>query len=130
MVNRRKDNRPTGPGNRTVTSDLERRIAAARGERAAESAGGRSSGYGGNGLGRAARLGTEFVAAVLVGTGLGYGLDLWLHTQPWLMLVMLLVGFAAGILNVVRAAADMNAANPAPAGADLGPDADNEDEQD
>ena len=78
--------------------------------------------------GRAVRLGSEFIAAILVGTGIGYVLDLALGTGPWLMLVMLLVGFGAGILNVVRAVTDMNAQNPAPLDADLGPGDDEEDE--
>lgn len=70
---------------------------------------------------RAVRLGSEFIAAILVGTAMGYMLDLWLGTSPWLMLVMLLVGFGAGVLTVVRSVTDMNAANPAPLDADLGP---------
>lgn len=107
---------------RSVTSDLEKRIALARGDRQAE--GGKSaSGANNHGTnhGRAVRLGSEFIAAILVGTGMGYLLDLWLGTAPWLMLVMLLVGFAAGVLNVTRSVGQMNAANPAPLDADLGP---------
>ena len=37
-----------------------------------------------------------------VGGAIGWGLDLWLETRPWLMLVLLLLGGAAGILNVYR----------------------------
>lgn len=73
------------------------------------------------------RLGSEFVAAILVGLGIGYLLDLWLGTLPWLMLLFLLVGFAAGVLNVVRSAAEMNQSNPPPKGSDLGPEDDDED---
>ncbi|MBL8596505.1 MAG: AtpZ/AtpI family protein [Devosia sp.] len=79
------------------------------------------------GMGRAMRLGTEFIAAILVGAGAGYLLDRWLNTAPWLMLVMLLIGFAAGVLNVVRAAESMNRAAPPPPGSDLGPGSDDED---
>ena len=79
-----------------------------------------------SGLGRAFRLGTEFIAAILVGAVVGYLLDQWLHTSPWIMLVMLLVGFAAGVLNVARAAAEMNKAAPVPPGSDLGPGEDDE----
>ncbi|MDB5562422.1 MAG: synthase protein [Hyphomicrobiales bacterium] len=78
-------------------------------------------------MGRAVRLGSEFIAAILVGAGLGYLLDQWLGTRPWIMLIMLLVGFAAGVLNVVRSTAEMNRANPAPQDADLGPEDDDED---
>jgi ATP synthase protein I len=79
------------------------------------------------GMSRGLRLGTEFIAAILVGAVAGYLLDLWLKTGPWLLLVMLLIGFAAGVLNVARAAADMNRASPPPPGSDLGPGSDEED---
>jgi ATP synthase protein I len=72
------------------------------------------------------RLGSEFVAAILVGAGIGYLLDLWLHTSPWLMLVMLMVGFAAGVLNVIRAANEMNKAAPPPTAAMRVPDDEDE----
>jgi ATP synthase protein I len=41
---------------------------------------------------------------VLVGAGLGWLLDRWLGTKPWGLIVFLLLGFAAGVLNVMRAA--------------------------
>jgi ATP synthase protein I len=55
-------------------------------------------------LARALRLSTELVAAVVVGFGIGFFLDRWLGTTPWGLIVFLLLGFAAGILNVMRAA--------------------------
>jgi len=112
-----------------VTSDLAKRIALAQGRRSGsnQSEQGQSSTGHLSGLGRAARLGTEFIAAILVGAGIGFVADRVLGTGPWLMLVMLLVGFAAGVMNVVRAASDMNAANPPPKNADLGPDDEDED---
>lgn len=129
MTESRRRKSPEQGRDRSVTSDLARRIARARRDDQpdVDASGGQR---GGNLTvwARAARLGTEFIAAVLVGTGAGYGLDLLLGTRPWLMLVMLLVGFGAGILNVVRAAADMNAKNPAPLDADLGPGEDDDDE--
>lgn len=57
-----------------------------------------------SGMGQALRLGSEFVAGVLVGFALGYGFDHVLGTTPWGMIVFLLLGFAAGTLNVLRAA--------------------------
>lgn len=115
---------------RSVTTDLAKRIATARGS----GSGGGSSASGAKsekvpGHARAARLGTEFIAAILVGAGMGYVLDLALGTSPWLMLVMLLVGFGAGILNVVRGAAEMNAENPAPLDADVGPAIEDDDDR-
>jgi len=56
------------------------------------------------GLGWAMRLTTEMFAALVVGGVLGWLLDEWLGTRPWLMLVFLLVGCAAGMLNVYRVA--------------------------
>lgn len=53
-------------------------------------------------LGMAMRVGVELVAAVGVGAGIGYMLDRWLDTAPWLMVVFFLLGSAAGMLNVYR----------------------------
>ena len=78
-------------------------------------------------MSRGLRLGSEFIAAILVGAGIGYLLDLWLRTTPWLLLVMVMVGFAAGVLNVVRSAAEMNRVAPPPTAAMRVPD-DEEDE--
>ena len=55
-------------------------------------------------LGRAFRMSTEFVAGVIAGGGLGWLFDRWLGTSPWGMIVFLMLGFAAGTFNVVRAA--------------------------
>lgn len=118
-----------GPGKRGsgVTSDLAARIAAAKQEQREEAeASNRGRKYSTN-LGRAVRLGSEFIAAILVGAGIGYVLDRWLGTGPWIMLVMVLVGFAAGVLNVTRAVAEMNRASPPPPGSDLGPQDDEDD---
>ena len=55
-------------------------------------------------LARGFRLSTELVAGVLVGAFIGWALDKWLGISPWGMIVFLLLGFAAGVLNVIRAA--------------------------
>jgi ATP synthase protein I len=54
-------------------------------------------------LGRAFRMSTEFVAGVIAGGGLGWLFDRWLGTSPWGMIVFLMLGFAAGVYNVMRA---------------------------
>ncbi|MFZ5863388.1 MAG: AtpZ/AtpI family protein [Nitrospirota bacterium] len=54
------------------------------------------------GLALAGRVGVELVAATVVGVGLGYGLDRWLGTGPWLMIVGVFFGAAAGILGIFR----------------------------
>jgi ATP synthase protein I len=56
------------------------------------------------GIGAALRLSTEFVSGVVVGGVLGYLVDWWLGITPWGMIVFLLLGFAAGVLNVLRSA--------------------------
>jgi len=57
-----------------------------------------------SGYARGFRLSTEFVAAVLVGAGLGWLIDRGLGISPWGLTVFLLLGFAAGVLNVMRSA--------------------------
>lgn len=73
----------------------------------------------GNAMGVAIRLSTDLVAAVAVGVFLGWLLDRWLGTSPWLLLLFFFLGVAAGILNVVRTANQMNAAAAAEADRDL-----------
>ena len=58
-------------------------------------------------MGSAFKLGTELVAAVAVGTIIGFILDSWLGTTPWLIVIFFFVGAAAGMLNVIRTAKRM-----------------------
>ena len=58
-------------------------------------------------LGIAFKMSTEMVAAVVVGTIIGFILDNWFGTKPWLILIFFFVGVVAGILNVVRSAKNM-----------------------
>jgi len=55
-------------------------------------------------MGTAFKLGTELVAAVGVGTIIGFILDSWFGTKPWLIIIFFFLGAAAGMLNVIRAA--------------------------
>lgn len=55
-------------------------------------------------LGRAMRASTEFIAGVLAGGGVGWAIDKGLGTSPWGLIVFLMLGFAAGVFNVLRAA--------------------------
>jgi ATP synthase protein I len=55
-------------------------------------------------IARGFRLSTELVAGVLVGAAIGWLLDRWLGISPWGLIVFLLLGFVAGVLNVMRAA--------------------------
>ena len=58
-------------------------------------------------FGKALGLSTEFVAAVVIGTIMGFILDSWFDTKPWLTLVFFFIGVVAGILNVFRSAKKM-----------------------
>ena len=55
-------------------------------------------------MGNAFKLGTELVAAVGVGTIIGFILDSWFDTKPWLIIIFFFLGTAAGMLNVMRTA--------------------------
>ncbi len=55
-------------------------------------------------MGSAFKLGTELVASVAVGTIIGFILDNWFGTKPWLIIIFFFLGAAAGMLNVIRAA--------------------------
>ena len=55
-------------------------------------------------MGNAFKLGTELVAAVGVGTIIGFILDSWFGTKPWLIIIFFFLGAAAGMLNVFRTA--------------------------
>lgn len=66
-------------------------------------------------IGIAFRFATEMVSALVVGGGLGWGID-WafehwasIQTRPWALVVFVLLGAAAGIRNVVRTANEINA---------------------
>ena len=53
------------------------------------------------------RIGVDVAAALAVGLGIGYLLDVWLGTKPWLLVVFFFLGAGAGILNVYRAVMGM-----------------------
>ena len=57
-----------------------------------------------SGYAKGFRLSSELVAGVVVGAGLGWLIDRWFGTSPWGLTVFLLLGFAAGVLNVMRSA--------------------------
>jgi ATP synthase protein I len=86
--------------------DLDARLRKARGIEASReghdgAGGGLQSGM--SGVGAMLRIGIEMVSAVAVGFGIGWLLDSWLGTKPWLMILFFFMGSAAGILGVFRA---------------------------
>ena len=63
-----------------------------------------------SGLGQGLRIGIEMVVSVAVGAGIGYFIDGWADTRPLFMIVFLFLGFAAGIMNVLRIARGLDEA--------------------
>ena len=59
-------------------------------------------------LGKALKISTELVAAVVVGSTIGFLLDSWFDTKPLLIICFFFMGVAAGILNVFKSAKKMN----------------------
>ena len=88
--------------------DLRRRLDRARGEAAPEDKPSSSASSTSGGLAAALRLSSELVAGVVAGGGLGYFLDKGLGTSPFGLIAFILIGFAAGTLNLVRAASRRN----------------------
>ena len=58
-------------------------------------------------IGTAFKMSTELVSAVVVGTIIGFILDSWFDTKPWLIIIFFFLGAAAGMLNVIRTASRM-----------------------
>ena len=84
----------------TSLSNLKALLARAR-ARDGDRAGGGEPGD--SGVGIAVRVGIELVGTLAGGVGIGWLLDRWLGTGPWLMVVFFFLGGAAGVLNVYRA---------------------------
>jgi ATP synthase protein I len=84
-------------------SELGSRLDKAKADRQAEAEANLDAEMRGRGMAYGMRMAAELVAAVIVGGLIGYGLDSWLGSKPWLFLLFFVLGFAAGVLNVVRA---------------------------
>jgi ATP synthase protein I len=55
-------------------------------------------------MARGFRLSSELIAGVVVGAAIGWGIDHLLSISPWGLIVFVLLGFTAGVVNVVRSA--------------------------
>lgn len=96
------------PDERDSLQRLGKRIDAAKEERERRLGGKRT--YSSGGLGLGLRIATELVAAIGVSVAIGIGLDRWLGTQPWLLILFFILGAAAGFHNVVRVATNYDEA--------------------
>jgi ATP synthase protein I len=95
--------------------DLNKRIAKAQAELDAQKRPSKRFAEG-QGMGLGFRMAADFVAAIIVGAVLGWGVDALLRTSPWGLIVCLMIGFVTGVWNVVRAAQQANAAGAQQAG--------------
>lgn len=95
------------PANALGDLDAKLRAARARNEDGNPDAAGRTRIGGGMGL--AFKLAIDIVAALAVGVGIGFLLDRWLGTKPWLLLLFCVLGAVAGIWNVMRTVLGSNA---------------------
>jgi ATP synthase protein I len=84
--------------------DLDTRIRAAREREEAKNKSEPGRRQSSTGIALGMRISIEFVAGVAVGVGIGWGLDLLFDTKPVMMVLFLLLGGAAGVLNAYRAA--------------------------
>lgn len=62
----------------------------------------------GSAFGIAMRMGTEFVVAVLIGGVMGWYLDKWLGSTPFMLFIFMMFGFAAGTMNIIRVGKSFN----------------------
>lgn len=83
---------------------LGERLDRARAGRAAKNGPGAGSVSDVSGLARGLRLSAELVGGVIVGAGIGLGFDYLLGTSPWGFIVLVMLGFAGGVLTVMRSA--------------------------
>ena len=106
--------RPRGTPGQTPDGSFDDRLDAARRKqgldpRSQDEAGG-NSGLGlspsqGKTLGMGLRVGVELVSALAVAVAIGWFLDKWLGTKPFLLMLFFVLGGAAGVANVWRVVA-------------------------
>lgn len=92
-------------------SDLDRRLAEVNkryGRNTKNPAGPESGKSRKTSFGNAFQLSSEFIAAILVGAIIGYGIDWLFGTLPLGLIVFFLLGFVAGVMNVMRAAGELS----------------------
>ena len=101
-------------------SDLGERLDKVKAQRQADAQSDLDAETRGRGMAYGMRMSAELVGAVIVGGFIGIGLDWLLGTKPWLFLLFFVLGFAAGVLNVVKAYERMQREIAARTGGKLG----------
>ena len=84
-------------------ADLDEKLGKVRAQRDAKANANLDAEMRGRGMAYGMRMAAELVAAVIVGGSIGWGLDWVLGSRPWLFLLFFVLGFVAGILNLIRA---------------------------
>lgn len=106
MTERQSPPSPDDQGQQGPTlEELDARLKKARGEVSGGDRSGTAADLqsGLSGIGAMLRIGIEMVSSIGVGAGIGWLLDRWLGTTPWLMVGFFFLGAAAGFLGVYRA---------------------------
>ena len=85
----------------TIPEDFKTRLKIAKAKSSSKN---QDNNGNGSSMGSAFKLSTDLVAHVGVGTIIGFILDSWFDTKPWLILIFFFLGAAAGMLNVIRTA--------------------------
>ncbi len=99
-----EQNRPENEGGE-VDANLDTRLAGLKSRLEREDSKNKMKAHGksdNSGLAQGLKSGAEFVSGVLVGAGIGYMIDGWAGSSPFGLIIFLLLGFAAGVLNVLR----------------------------
>lgn len=87
--------------------DIERRLSDALAREDATPSR-RPVGKGGAGLELGMRLAVDLAGGTAIGVGIGWGLDHWLGTKPWMIIVFSILGWVAGVMNVYRTVRGMD----------------------
>jgi ATP synthase protein I len=83
-------------------ASLDEKLGAHRARREVETRAQAQRGGGMRGMAEGLKIASEFISGIAVGALLGYGIDYFAGTGPFGLIIFLLLGFAAGVLNVVR----------------------------
>jgi len=96
-----------GPGtdkDDAALADLGKRVRSAHDKRTARDRPAPQASSGASGMGIGFKVLADFLAGIVLGGGIGWALDYWLGLRPWGLIVFGLLGFVAGLLNVIRTA--------------------------